>query len=65
MSTSEPISCRSEEGITIGLTDALISILRVLVVRDLSPQQVQEALADLFEDPDLQKLRDAAKWSSP
>jgi hypothetical protein len=52
-------SCRSEEGITVGLVDAVIGILRVLAPRDLSPKPVQEALADLFEDPDLRTVQDA------
>jgi hypothetical protein len=51
--SEQPGSCRSEEGITVGLVDAIIGILRVLVVRDMSPESVQEALADLCEDPDL------------
>lgn len=54
-------SCRSEEGITVGLVDAVIGILRVLALRDMSPACVQEALADLFEDPDLQTVRDALR----
>lgn len=57
----EPLSCRSDEGITVGLADALIAILRVLAPRDLSPQPVQEALADLFEDRDLRTVRAALR----
>jgi hypothetical protein len=53
------MSCRSDEGITVGLIDALISLLRVLVGRDFSPKEVQEALADLCEDPDLQTVLSA------
>lgn len=45
--------CRSEEGITVGLVDALITLLRILRHRDLSPEAVQEALADLAADEDL------------
>lgn len=52
-------SCRSEEGITVGLVDALIAINRVLAPRDMSTKNVQEALADLFEDSDFRKVRDA------
>ena len=48
-----PESCRSEEGVTTGLIDAMISILRVLSVRDMRAKAAQEALADLCEDPDL------------
>jgi hypothetical protein len=57
--SEETQSCRSEEGITVGLVDALISINRVLAVRDLSTSEVQEGLADLFEDPDLRTIRSA------
>lgn len=57
----EPIECRSEEGITEGLVDALIAILRVLALRDLSPENVQGALADLTEDKDLRTVLEAAK----
>lgn len=52
-------SCRSEEGVTVGLVDAIIGILRVLAPRDLSPKHVQEALEDLFDDPDLRTVQDA------
>lgn len=48
------IDCRSEEGITIGLIDAMISIARVLARRDLEESQaVKEALADLHADEDI------------
>lgn len=52
-------SCRSEEGITVGLVDAVIGIVRVLAPRDLTAGPVQDALADLFQDPDLRTIRDA------
>lgn len=45
--------CRSEEGITIGLVDALISISRILSKRDLNSPQIKEALKDLVGDEDL------------
>ena len=45
--------CRTEEGVTVGLVDALISILRVLAVRNLSPLAVREAIADFANDEDL------------
>lgn len=51
--------CRSEEGITVGLVDAIISILRVLAIRDMAYEVVQEALLDLREDPDLLTVLDA------
>lgn len=50
------IDCRSPEGITVGLIDALISISRILANRDLTPPGVQEALKDLAEDEDIAKV---------
>lgn len=55
--SDHPESCRSEDGITVGLVDALIGIMRVLAPRDLSATSVQEALADLLEDPDFRTVR--------
>lgn len=63
--SAEPLSCRSEEGITVGLVDALIAVLRVLAPRDLSAPDVQEALADLLQDPDLRTVQDAAEPHAP
>lgn len=48
--------CRTETGTTVGLVDALIAILRVLAPRDLTPTEVQEALADLHADEDLWRV---------
>ena len=48
--------CRSETGITVGLVDSLISIARVLAVRDLSPLEVLEAIKDLRSDEDIAYL---------
>lgn len=49
--------CRSEEGITVGLIDALISIARVLKPRIGKerplPESVSEALLDLRQDEDM------------
>lgn len=50
------IDCRSEEGITIGLIDSLISISRVLrprLDRSNMTESVQDALFDLIGDEDL------------
>lgn len=58
-------SCRSEEGITVLLVDALIGIMRVLAPRDLRPEPVQEALTDLLEDRDFRSLLDAAHTGEP
>jgi hypothetical protein len=58
---TEPQSCRSPEGITVGLVDAIIGIVRVLAPRDLSARHVQEALADLFEDSDFRTVQEARR----
>lgn len=44
--------CRDEVGITVGLIDGVISIMRILVTRDLSDPEVKEALQDLRDDED-------------
>ena len=46
------ISCRSDEGITVGLVDSFITNLRLLKSRNLKPNSVQEALLDIGDDPD-------------
>jgi hypothetical protein len=45
--------CRSEEGITVGLIDALIAVCRVLAPRDLTTPMAREALRDLLADEDV------------
>lgn len=57
--SEQPTECRSEEGITEGLIDSLIFILRVLVTRDLTTNEAQAALTDLAEDPDLRTVLNA------
>jgi DNA-binding CsgD family transcriptional regulator len=52
----EPLDCRSETGITVGLVDSLITMCRVLALRDLSAPEVREALKDLKQDEDLRKV---------
>lgn len=44
--------CRDEVGITVGLIDGVISIMRILVTRDLTDPEVQQALQDLRDDED-------------
>ena len=48
--------CRTEDGITIGLIDSIITIARVLRVRNLSSVEIQEALEDMINDEDLAYL---------
>ena len=56
MSNEQTIDCRSEEGITIGLIDAIISISRILSKRNLETEQIKQALADLKSDEDLSSI---------
>jgi hypothetical protein len=56
--------CRSEDGVTVSLIDALIAIARVLSKRDFTPQSVQEALKDLASDEDIACILHAAKEST-
>jgi hypothetical protein len=56
---SEMQSCRSDEGKIVGLVDACIGIHRFLAESDLSLPDVQEALADMFMDPDFLKIQEA------
>lgn len=44
--------CRSEEGVTVGLIDALIAICRPLATRDLATPAACAALEDLRSDSD-------------
>jgi hypothetical protein len=53
-SDEEAQDCRSEEGQTTGLIDSLLFISREVATRDLSPEKVQDALADLLDDPAFQ-----------
>lgn len=54
-------NCRDEEGVTVGLVDALISIGRILANRDLNQPAVREALKDLADDEDMAKILMEAK----
>ena len=61
MTTPTYTDCRSEEGVTTGLVDALISICRILSKRDLSPPAVVEALKDLRSDEDVHHVFQSGK----
>lgn len=49
-------NCRSETGVTVMLIDSMIATARVLVERDWSPSEVQEALKDIRQDDDLHRI---------
>ena len=42
--------CRSEIGITVGIIDAIITLCRLLHERDMSGDEVVQALRDLRHD---------------
>lgn len=47
------IDCRTAEGVTVGLIDALITLCRIIKGRELDGSQaVKEALKDLGSDED-------------
>lgn len=48
--------CRSESGITVGLIDTIITAARVLRDRDMSSEEVTEALKDLASDEDVARI---------
>jgi len=56
---TDETSCRSDEGITVGLVDSFITNLRLFKDRDLTSQSIQEALLDVADDPDFQYFLDA------
>ena len=49
-------SCKSEEGITVGLIDSIINSLRLLRKRSLKGDAIKEALIDFRCDKDLEYL---------
>jgi hypothetical protein len=53
------IDCRSDEGVTIGLIDAMISIARIAARRELTSAAVYEAIKDLRSDEDIAYLLSA------
>lgn len=58
---TEPIDCKSQLGITIGLIDAMISIARVLAPRlHTSDPDIDHALLDLAGDEDIATILTAA-----
>ena len=60
---SDTISCRSEEGITVGIIDSIITSLRLFKDRNLSAESIQEALLDIGDDPDFNEFLNAIEES--
>jgi hypothetical protein len=58
MNSSQGVStdCRTEEGVTVGLIDSIITAARVLAGRDLQSPAILEALKDLRSDEDVARL---------
>ena len=48
--------CRTEEGITIGLIDSIITLCRIIKARELLSLAINEALKDLGSDEDFEFL---------
>lgn len=48
--------CRSEEGITVGLIDSIITACRILSKRQLRGHAITEALNDMRADRDVLKV---------
>lgn len=48
--------CRSEDGITIGIIDGIITLARLGAIRDLSSPNIKSALKDLIQDEDLKYI---------
>ncbi len=48
--------CRLENGVTVGLIDAIISIARILRKRDFNDEAVKEAILDFKSDEDINFL---------
>lgn len=44
--------CRSEVGITVGIVDSMITMMRLIKNRSFESEEVAEALRDLLADED-------------
>lgn len=54
--TETTTDCRSFDGVTVGLIDTIINCSRLLKHRDKTAPAVQEAMADLRHDEDVEAL---------
>lgn len=50
------IDCRSEEGLTIGLIDSILTAASLLVSREMQDPAIREAIEDLRQSPELREL---------
>lgn len=57
MTTHTTTECRTPDGITVGLLDSINTIAQLLVIRDFSAPEVQEALRDLRDDRAFQDIQ--------
>lgn len=59
MTTSTESDSRTEEGLTLGLMDALLTISRVLAprLRCRSSQAISEALRDFYSDESMREIQ--------
>ena len=56
MTNTTYTDCRSEVGITVGIIDAIITLCRLLRGRDMSGDEVVQALQDLRHDENFANL---------
>ena len=56
MTNTTYTDCRSEIGITVGIIDAIITLCRLLSGRDMSGDEVDQALQDLRHDENFTNL---------
>lgn len=57
------IDCKSEDGITIQLIDTIMMCASLLSQRDLTSDDVAEALKDLSNDDDVTRLIERADYT--
>lgn len=64
--TEDYMSCKTPDGITVGLIDGMIAIARVLRQRDLTNAGIKEALADLQQDEDIAYIlnKESTIWNT-
>lgn len=56
MTEETQTECRSVDGVTVGIIDAIITLYRLMKCRSLESEAVQAALKDLYADPDVHHI---------